>query len=82
MTNKWVLKYEPISIGSNLYFANTPVLNSAVLFSSSGDAITVGVNYRTIDSFHKEAVVMQVDVDGATVLPSKNVQDQPLPPGH
>lgn len=84
---KWVLKYTAADPGTvDMYFAFTTDLDDSVLFNSVSQAIIVGVNYRTIDAFHKEAVIMQVDVtqEGGvlTVLPSKNVQDQPLPPGH
>lgn len=80
MTTKFVLKYTPIGSGIDLYWLSANVLNNAVLFNSSGDAMTVGIANRTIDEFHNEAVVMQVDVEEDTVLPSKDVRDQPLPP--
>lgn len=82
MTIKWVLKYEPIATGINLYFQppTTGILNDATLFLSISAAISVGVLNRTCDASHLEAVVMQVDVEEDTVFPSKDIRDQPLPP--
>lgn len=81
-TTKWILKYEPIGSGVDLFYlpVTTSTLNLAALFSSISAAIAVGILHRTCDEEHAEAVVMQVDVEEDTVLPSKDVRDQPLPP--
>lgn len=80
MVTKYVLKYAPIGTGVDIYFSGTTILNSAVLFPDVPTAISVGILNRTVDPYHNEAVVMCVEVEEDTVLPSRDVSDQPLPP--
>lgn len=82
-TLKYVLKYTPIGAGVDLFYSSTSILNNASRFNTAFDATVIGVMNRFIDAYHNEAVVMCVELqENDTVLPSRDVKDQPLPPAH